>query len=351
MQNFTGGEFIVMGVPAETLDAKTRDIIKQVQPSGFILFARNIKNPQQLRDLTDSLRKEVNHEPIITIDQEGGRVSRLKEFMTEPPSARQYARRGDVALIKEHGVLTGKLLRMFGFNLNLAPVLDVELDFKNDNSLGERTYGRTPEEVIANATAFAEGMRSEKILCCGKHFPGYSCASVDPHNALPTVNRSLDEMMQTEWVPFRSMLNQLDTLMIGHVSYPLIDASNLPATLAPSMVRDLVRKEWQFKGCTVTDDMDMGAINKAYGSVEAAAMALKAGNDLMLVCHNIEGVPKIAEALAGVSREIQEEAYVRISELRKRLAPPSKFSLADFEQVDAAVSKLRDATLKAAQVL
>src|SRR3984885_8353041 len=119
MQNFTGGEFIVMGVPAETLDAKTRDIIKQVQPSGFILFARNIKNPQQLRDLTDSLRKEVNHEPIITIDQEGGRVSRLKEFMTEPPSARQLAMHGDKSLVEKHGRITGKLLRLFGFNLNL----------------------------------------------------------------------------------------------------------------------------------------------------------------------------------------------------------------------------------------
>jgi beta-N-acetylhexosaminidase len=351
MQKFTGGEFIVMGVPAETLDAKTRDIIKRVQPSGFILFARNIKNPQQLRDLTDSLRESVAHEPIITIDQEGGRVSRLKEFMTEPPSARQFARCGDVSLIKEHGVLTGKLLRMFGFNLNLAPVLDVELDFKNDNSLGERTYGRTPEQVIANAMAFAEGMRSENILCCGKHFPGYSCASVDPHKALPTVDRSLDEMVKNEWVPFKTMLHQLDTLMIGHVSYPQIDASNLPATLAPKMVRELVRKEWQFKGCTITDDMDMGAINKAYGSVEAAAMALKAGNDLMLVCHNIEGVPKIAAALAGVSRDIQEEAFIRISALRKRLAPPAKFSLTEFEQVDAAVKKLRAATLKTASVL
>jgi beta-N-acetylhexosaminidase len=322
VHTFTGGEFIVMGIPAETLDADTFKIITLVQPTGFILFARNIKSPQQLRELTDSLRRAVNHEPVITIDQEGGRVSRLKEFMAEPPSARQLAARGDLALIKQHGLLTGKLLRMFGFNLNLAPVLDVELNADNDNSLNERAYGRTPEQVTKNARAFLEGMRSEGILCCGKHFPGYSCASVDPHHALPTVNRNMEEMLATEWVPFKEMLPEVDSLMIGHVSYPQIDPSGAPATLAPRLVRELIRREWQFKGCTITDDLDMGAINKIYGSTEAATMALKAGNDILLVCHNVAGVPKIAQALAEVDRDVQEESFARITEFRKRLAPP-----------------------------
>lgn len=347
MYNFTGGEFIVMGIPAETLDAGTLSIIKEVQPAGFILFARNIKRPQQLRDLTDSLRSAVNHEPIITIDQEGGRVSRLKEFMSEPPSARQFAARGDVSLIREHGVLTGKLLRLFGFNLNLAPVLDVELNADNDNSLNQRAYGKTPEQVITNARAFLEGMRSEGVLGCGKHFPGYSCAAVDPHNALPTVDRSKDEMLKTEWVPFKEMLHEVDTLMIGHVSYPQIDPSGVPATLAPHMVRKLVRGEWKFQGCTITDDLDMGAINKIYGSSEAATMALKAGNDILLVCHNITAVPEIAKALKQVDRKFQDEAFARITELRNRLAPPVSFSMEAFEKLDASVAKLRDATLPA----
>lgn len=345
MHKFTGGEFIVMGIPGEALDAQTISIIKEVQPSGFILFARNIKSPQQLRDLTDHLRRVVNHEPIITIDQEGGRVSRLKEFMAEPPSARQLAARGDVSLIREHGLLTGKLLRLFGFNLNLAPVLDVELDADNDNSLNQRAYGKTPEQVTKNALAFLEGMISEGILSCGKHFPGYSCASVDPHNALPTVDRSKDAMLTTEWVPFRQMLDRVDSLMIGHVSYPLIDPTGLPATLSPHMVRELVRQEWQFKGCTITDDLDMGAINKIYGSTEAATMALNAGNDILLVCHNIAGVPKIAQALAEVSREVQEESFARITEFRKRLAPPVAFSMNTFDSLDVSVKKLREATV------
>lgn len=345
MKVFTGGEFIVMGVPGETLDAKTLEIIKKVQPSGFILFARNIKSPQQLRELTDRLRAAVDHEPIITIDQEGGRVSRLKEFMTEPPSARQFARHGDVSKIREHGVLTGKLLRFFGFNLNLAPVLDVEIDAENDNSLGERTYGKTPDQVVENALAFAEGMHSEKIISCGKHFPGYSRAVVDPHNALPTVDRTKEEMLENEWIPFQRMFDKVDTLMIGHVTYPLIDSSKLPASLAPNMVRGLVRNDWKFKGCTITDDMDMGAINKTYGSAEAAKMALEAGNDIMLVCHNIEGIPKIAENLASVSDEYKQEAFARIQKLRERLAPPTVFSMDEFKKLDASVKALRDSVI------
>jgi len=266
--------------------------------------------------------------------------------MTEPPSARQFTKYGDVSLIKEHGILTGKLLRLFGFNLNLAPVLDVEIDADNDNSLGERTYGSSPDQVVKNASAFAEGMRSEGILSCGKHFPGYSCAKVDPHNALPTVMKTKEEMMKLEWVPFERMLDVVDTLMIGHVSYPLIDSSRLPASMAPDMVRGLVRNDWQFDRCTITDDMDMGAINKTYGSAEAAKAALEAGNDIMLVCHNIEGVPKIAKALASVSDEIKSEALKRIESLRERLAAPHEFSLQKLEELDAAVKALREKVLQ-----
>jgi beta-N-acetylhexosaminidase len=346
MHEFTGGEFIVMGIPGETLDADTAAVIRSIQPSGFILFARNIKSPQQLRNLTDSLRESVKHEPIITIDQEGGRVSRLKEFMTEPPSAKQLSRCGDRTLVETHGRLTGKLLRMFGFNLNLAPVLDIELDEKNDNSLKDRTYGSTAKDVIANAKAFAAGMTAEGILCCGKHFPCDSSASVDPHNALPVVNRSLDEMMALEWVPFRECIPSMDLVMVGHVEYPLIDRSGFPATLSSDMVKRVLRQEMKFGGCTITDDMDMGAIKDTFGTAQAAILSLEAGNDLMLICHSISAVGKIAEALKKVPRNIHTEAYNRILALRERLAPPAPFSQDAFKALDESVKQLRADTLR-----
>ncbi len=340
MRTFNGGEFIVMGVPGTSLDKATRAIVKATQPAGFILFARNMKEPAQLRNLTDELRSIVDHEPIICIDQEGGRVSRLKEFMNEPPSARQLAERGKRELINQHGLLTGKLLRLFGFNLNLAPVLDILVDERNDNSLKGRTYGRTADEVVDNARAFADGMRISQVLSCGKHFPGYSAAAVDPHHALPSVSRTREEMTAREWQPFVKMAAEVDLMMVGHVEYPMIDSSRLPASLSPVMVQDILRKEFKFKGCTITDDMDMGAIKEYFGSAEAAALALKAGNDLMLVCHNIEGVPEIARTLSGVNDEIKQEAYERIESLRSRLVAPTPFAMDVFNALNEEVHQL-----------
>ncbi len=340
MHNFTGGEFIVMGVMGLTLDRQTVDIIKRVQPAGFILFARNIKDPEQLRALTDELRQSVDHEPIITIDQEGGRVSRLKEFAVEPPSAKQLTDHGDVALIKEHGTITGKLLRLFGFNLNLAPVLDVLVNEKNENSLKGRTYGTTPDMVVRNATAFAEAMKAEGILSCGKHYPGYSFANVDPHNALPKLQRTQSELEGLEWQAFMRMKDMVDMIMVGHIAYPMIDPSGLPASLSRTMVHKVLREQWQFKGCTITDDMDMGAIKTGYGGAQAASSALKAGNDLMLVCHAIKSVPEIATALKMTAPDVLETSYARVQELRSRLSAPAPFSLEAFEELDKQTAEM-----------
>src|ERR1700689_1934960 len=159
-----GGQYILMGVPGTELDAKTAAIIRDVQPAGFILFGRNIQTPAQLRKLADDLRAEVRHEPILTIDQEGGRVSRLKECGAEPPSAKQLREKGDLRLIERHGALTGEILRVFGFNLNLAPVLDTSFAGDADNSLKNRTWGTTADAVIQNAGAFNRTMREQGIL-------------------------------------------------------------------------------------------------------------------------------------------------------------------------------------------
>src|SRR5471030_3401239 len=143
-----GGQYIIMGVPGTELDAATARVIREVQPGGFILFGRNIKAPAQLRKLIDDLRGEVRHVPIVTIDREGGRVSRLKECGSEPPSAKQLREKGDLRLIERHGALTGEILRLFGFNLNPAPVLDVSFEGDLENSLKNRTWGLDAEAVV-----------------------------------------------------------------------------------------------------------------------------------------------------------------------------------------------------------
>src|SRR5882672_3205401 len=188
------GQLLMTGVPGPELDAATAAIFRRIQPGAFILFGRNIQTPAQLRKLIDDLRELSAIEPIITIDQEGGRVSRLRLIGNEPPNAQQLREKGDVELVRRHGVLTGRLLRLFGFNLDLCPVLDISFDDEADNSLRGRCYGRDVDEVVRLAGTFNEALRGEGIASCGKHFPGYSAASVDAHHDLPLIERTRAEL-------------------------------------------------------------------------------------------------------------------------------------------------------------
>src|SRR5216117_2077269 len=188
------GQLILTGVPGAELDTETAALFRRVQPGGFILFGRNIKSAVQLRKLIDDLRDLSEIEPIITIDQEGGRVSRLRLIGNEPPSAQQLRERNDLVLIKRHGDITGRLLRLFGFNLDLCPVLDISFNDDAENSLRGRCYGKTVEQVVRNAGPFNEAMRGQGIASCGKHFPGYSAATSDAHFQLPRIDRTREEL-------------------------------------------------------------------------------------------------------------------------------------------------------------
>lgn len=342
----SGGLFVIQGVPGTELDAATAQSIRETQPGGFILFGRNIKTPELLRKLIDDLRSEVRHEPIITIDQEGGRVSRLKELGSEPPSAKQLRDKGDVGLIERHGKLTGQLLRHFGFNLDLCPVLDISFDDEADNSLKNRTYGRTPEEVIRNASAFSQGMRGEGILSCGKHFPGYSAAGVDPHHELPKIHRTREELEACEWIPFRELLPQMDTMMIGHAVYPSLDPI-APASLSAPVINNLLRGEWGYRGAVMTDDLDMGAMIHYCDFATSVTRAIEAGNDLMLLCHRVELVREAAQVLADLPSHLTDPARERIAALQQRLVKPDVFSLNQFRALDGEVMQLRIDTLGA----
>src|SRR5207248_9303788 len=202
MESESLGQLILTGVPGKEVDAETEKLFRRIQPGGFILFARNIESPLQLRKLIDGLRSLSKIEPISTIDQEGGRVSRLRLTGNEPPNAQQLRDKRDIELIRRHGDITGRLLRLFGFSLDLCPVLDISFDDEADNSLRGRCYGRTPQEVIKNAEAFNDALRAAGITSCGKHFPGYSAATIDAHYDLPKLDRTPAELDANELAVF-----------------------------------------------------------------------------------------------------------------------------------------------------
>lgn len=341
------GQLLLIGVPGTTIEPDFADYIRRVQPGGFILFGRSIQTPQQLRKLTDELRELSKIEPIITIDQEGGRVSRLKLLGNEPPNARQLRESGNPELIRRHGKITGELLRLFGFNLDLCPVLDIAFDDEADNSLRGRCYGTTAEQVIELAGIFNKALRATGILSCGKHFPGYSSAVSDPHHELSALPRPRTELEAHELKVFRHFVSNIDSMMIGHIAFSELDPSGLPASLSSAVVTKLLREEMQFEGLIMSDDLDMGAILNHYGFEEMLRLGLAAGNDLLMICHRTELAEQALKHLATFPQEQLERALRNIARFKKRMSPPTDFSLQAFQALDQEVWQLRVDTLGA----
>ena len=339
------GQLLLVGVPGLELDTVSADLFRNLQPGGFILFARNIKTPGQLRKLIDDLRDLSEVEPIITIDQEGGRVSRLKLIGNEPPNAQQLRDNGGIAQIRRHGDITGRLLRLFGFNLDLCPVLDISFDDEADNSLKGRCYGRTAAEVIEKAGAFNESLRATGILSCGKHFPGYASAALDPHHELPVIERSREAMEEHELAVFRNFTGKVDSMMVAHISISGLEPGNLPASLSPALVKGLLRDDMGFDGLIMTDDLDMGAILNHYGFEETMKRGVAAGNDLLMICHRIELATQAKSVLESLPAAEIEPALASVAKFKSRLVPPDPFSEAAFLALDSEIWDLRVSTL------
>src|SRR5438477_8036099 len=324
------GQLILTGVPGYELDSKSAALFSRVQPGGFILFGRNIKSAPQLRKLIDDLRDLSANEPLITIEQEGGRVSRLRLIGNEPPNAQQLRDKNEVALVRRHGEITGRLLRIFGFNLDLCPVLDISFDDEADNSLRGRCYGTNVEQVVRLAGAFNDALREQGILNCGKHFPGYSAATVDAHHDLPRIDRSREQLDAEELAVFRHFSGKdgalrrplVDSMMICHGWYPGFNPKKTPASLSREIVTDLLREEFGFEGLIMTDDLDMGAILNEYGLEETIRLAIEAGNDWVMICHRVAEIEKVHSVLGTLPAAQLERALASVAATKAKLAKP-----------------------------
>jgi beta-N-acetylhexosaminidase len=339
------GQLIMTGVPGKELDLETARLFRRVQPGAFILFRRNIESPRQLRKLIDDLRSLSKIEPIITIDQEGGRVSRLRLIGNEPPSAQQLRDKDDVDLIRRHGDITGRLLRLFGFNLDLCPVLDISFDDDAHNSLCGRCYGKTVEQVVRNAGAFNEAMRGQGIASCGKHFPGYSAATSDAHFQLPRIDRTRSQLDRYELAVFRRFVHDVDSMMVCHGWYPCFESRKTPATLSRQVITDLLRNELGFDGLIMTDDLDMGAILTGYQLEDTIRLAIAAGNDLVMICHRIPEIANVHRILQKLPRRQIARALESVTRFKKNLTLPGEFSEAAFRKIDSEIRDLRIAVL------
>lgn len=335
------GSLLLLGLDGPELMPDEAALFRRLQPAGYILFSRNIVSPEQTRKLTDDLRDLSVDLPIIGIDQEGGRVTRTKEIAPVLPSAEALAARGDMGKIADAGALTGELLQLLGFNLNFAPVLDLDHFPGLANALRGRCWGRDPQRVIDFAGQWNRWMRRQSIASCGKHFPACGRAVSDPHHDLPSSPATLDELLREDVIPYTALMPELDSIMLAHIEFPNIDA-DFPASLSPKIIRRFLRDQLGFdRHLVMTDDLDMGAITKRYGRGEDVKLAIRAGNDLAMICHRNDTAEAAARAIGELPLGMRHEAQDRVERFRRRvLRPPAAWSAQKWQSTCAKIAQL-----------
>ncbi|MCB9707307.1 MAG: beta-N-acetylhexosaminidase [Myxococcales bacterium] len=282
----SAGQVLIAGFEGLTVPRAIMDAIGAAKLGGLILFKRNIESPKQVHALIHACQA---HAPpdfplLVSVDQEGGRVNRLNAPVLQLPPMRQFGLWDDLDFTQRAAFALSTQLRMLGFTMNYAPVLDVNTNPANP-VIGDRAFGNNVEIVVRHANAFAEGAKKGAMLTCGKHFPGHGDTLLDSHLALPRVTDSVERLKTRELVPFRRLAQKLDAIMSAHILYPAIDTEN-PATLSCDILQSLLRGFCGFGGCVISDDLEMKAITLNYGIPEAASRAILAGCDALLIGRN-----------------------------------------------------------------
>jgi beta-N-acetylhexosaminidase len=317
------GQMLMVGIDGYELTTAELKICQSLNFGGFILFNRNCCEPAQINSLCRALATATRNLPFIAIDEEGGRVHRLPWPFTHFPPAELVGKTANPDLAFRVGLAVAAELTLLGINLNFAPVLDVNSNAANP-IIGDRSFGAAPNQVAAMALAWSEGLSTGGIVPCGKHFPGHGSTDRDSHLDLPVVAKSLGELQEVEFKPFiRACKSPIEALMTAHVLFPALDRE-LPATLSRRIVTGVLRKELGYEGVVFSDDMEMGAIAGNFDWEEAALLAVGAGIDVLLYCHDLAKAVGIFELLCRKARQDGHlrakinESCVRIGKLKKR---------------------------------
>lgn len=290
------GRVLMVGYPAGPVPETVAELAREGALAGVVLFKRNLPNVHVALEATTEYRAlhAAHSRPLIAVDQEGGRVARLGAPVLQLPPARELARRGPDATRAAARVL-GRQLRVLGFNVNFAPVLDV--DTNPDNPIiGDRAFAHSADGVVEAALPFADGLRDAGVIACGKHFPGHGDTDTDSHLALPRLAHDLSRLRAVELAPFKAATGRVPAIMSAHVVFDALDPG-VPATLSRRVITDLLRGELGFEGAIISDDLEMKAIADHFGSGEAAVRAIDAGCDLLLVCSEVRRALEVRTAL------------------------------------------------------
>ncbi|MGB9735587.1 MAG: beta-N-acetylhexosaminidase [bacterium] len=334
------GRLLMIGFDGTELPAEFRSAIQKHGIGGFVLFERNLKNPAQIIALNKHLYSlDRDFVPLIAVDQEGGRVQRLKPPFFHLPSPRKveeyYKEHNSIDIIYEYGNFIAEELSVAGFNMNLAPVLD--LSEKKDGVIGDRAFSNIPLIVEEIGVSMIAGMQDRGIIACAKHFPGNTDTEIDPHEDLPVVEIK-SEVLYRNLSPFiHAINNDVGSVMVSHTLFKGID--NVPASMSKKIVNGILKTETRFKGIVITDDVKMGAIARRYSVTEAVINALSANVDMVMV-GNLDVdefediIDKIEESVAeGVIKKEQINASLLRTELVKNAVGIRKQLVYDEEDI------------------
>jgi len=295
--------------------------------AGVVSFSRNLGEPSEIAETTNAIKRHAGRPITLALDQEGGKVARLRRGFSELPSMRALGETGSAALTREVGALIGRELRAVGFDLNYAPVLDV--DTNPDNPvIGSRSFGRTAELVSELGVALANGLSLAGVAACGKHFPGHGDTHQDSHLSLPRLPHSLERLEQVELRPFAAAIAaKIPALMTAHVIFEPLDPV-YPATMSRAVLHGLLREKLRYDGLVVSDDLEMRAIADHYQVEDTVVLGLEAGVDQFLCCHTAELAHRAIDAVVHavesgrVSRERLATANRRVQTFTTRYAHP-----------------------------
>ncbi|WP_394867639.1 beta-N-acetylhexosaminidase [Paraclostridium bifermentans] len=319
------GQMVLSGFNGTDFNGELDTLINDLKVGGVILFSRNIEDSNQLKKLNLDIEEANKNIPVfISIDEEGGRVNRLAKNIKTFESAKSIGDKGDIKYAYENGKEIGKTLKEHKINMNFAPVLDIYSNSKN-TVIGDRAFGDNEKIVETMGIATMQGLKDEDVIPVIKHFPGHGDTEVDSHIGLPVVEKSIDQLYDFEFVPFKKAIESgADAVMVSHILMKQIDDKN-PATLSYNLITKILRNDMKFSNVIITDDMCMKAITNRLSVEEASIKSIKSGSDIILIGSDIGKTNSVIEKikLAVERNEISEkridESVYRILKLKEKI--------------------------------
>jgi beta-N-acetylhexosaminidase len=323
------GQLFMVGIPGPRFSSEAVFLLKKIRAGGIILFKRNFQDPYQLADLCRQLQTsalQLHSLPLfISIDQEGGRVLRLGPPFTQVPSPAGMGGGEDPEkTVRHYAQVTARELKLAGINMNLAPVLDVNLRGP-EGLMASRCLGTDPETVTRLGSLYIRELQKGGVMAAAKHFPGIGDIALDPHHDLPLQDKDLAGLEATELVPFRTAVSlPVSAVMLTHTLYPALDPK-WPASLSQPIITGLLRENLGYQGLVITDDLEMGAIGKHYEIEEAVLTAFQGGADILLICHDPEKIERAYACLLKALKRGTIPAALLQNSLQRLLALKNRF--------------------------